>query len=93
MVNFNACVFPLTLAPKVLSVTENSCQVEWMGAKPQPGNSISYQLQISSLSNFDSSIVSIFSLSAFFSRLIYLRELIGNVGKYILTKIKVLLEY
>lgn len=48
---------PSLKAPKVLSVTENSCQVEWVGAKPLPGNSLSYQLQLSASCNPDSAIV------------------------------------
>ncbi|GFQ94947.1 fibronectin type-III domain-containing protein 3A, partial [Trichonephila clavata] len=37
---------PSLKAPKVLNVTDNSCQAEWTGAKQLPGNCCTYQLQM-----------------------------------------------
>ncbi|XP_054719651.1 fibronectin type-III domain-containing protein 3A-like isoform X2 [Uloborus diversus] len=39
---------PSLKAVKVLSVTENSCQIEWSGAKPLPGCICSYQVHLAS---------------------------------------------
>lgn len=47
---------PSLKAPKVLNVTDNSCQAEWTGAKQLPGNFCTYQLQMSA-SSTDSIIV------------------------------------
>ncbi|XP_035205961.1 fibronectin type-III domain-containing protein 3A-like isoform X2 [Stegodyphus dumicola] len=48
---------PSLKAPKVISVTENCCHVEWSGIKQLPGNSVTYQLQLTPASSTDSVIV------------------------------------
>ncbi|XP_042900745.1 fibronectin type-III domain-containing protein 3A isoform X2 [Parasteatoda tepidariorum] len=47
---------PLLKAPKIISVTEDNCQVEWTGVKISQGV-LHYQLQLSSASSSDSIMV------------------------------------